>query len=131
MFSFMKVFQIYRNKYFYLCENLPNPAFYVCGDISVNSGPGNARAGMRSIGRYNGVSECTLFAHDLFPSERKGLRASPEQLAPQLLPRRCRASAAQEEIPCGVFSRFVIVFQLFTQGWLRRAEQRDAFINSC
>ena len=47
--------QIYRQTYLPVCDALPMPAFYICGDISVNSGVGTARKMLRDAGAFNGV----------------------------------------------------------------------------
>lgn len=46
--------QLYAEKYFRVCDRLPMPAFYVCGDIAVNSGTGRAREYLDAI-PYNNV----------------------------------------------------------------------------
>ncbi len=38
--------RVYGDQYFATCKSLEQPAFYVCADISVMSGPGRARSFM-------------------------------------------------------------------------------------
>jgi len=42
--------EIYKASYFNVCNQLEQPAFYVCSDISVNSGPGRSQAFMKQLG---------------------------------------------------------------------------------
>jgi hypothetical protein len=46
--------QIFRNKYFDLCDFLPMPAFYICADISVMSG--DIETLLKKVEPYDNVS---------------------------------------------------------------------------
>ena len=42
--------RIYKDKYMIgVCDHLPDPAFYVCSDISVNSGPDQVREFLKEL----------------------------------------------------------------------------------
>lgn len=48
--------EIYKKNYFYPCNSLAQPAFYVCADISVNSGPGKSQQYMKELNNCSGLS---------------------------------------------------------------------------
>lgn len=93
---------IYKKNYFNVCDHLQQPAFYVCSDISINSGPGRASQFLRELGSCG--NDIKGYATRLNEKHRQFYKA----IAP----------------PGSNNARFL-------QGWLNRAASRDRFIQSC
>mmetsp|Transcript_9731 Transcript_9731/g.14361 ORF Transcript_9731/g.14361 Transcript_9731/m.14361 type:complete len:302 (-) Transcript_9731:21-926(-) len=84
------------------CANLPQPAYYVCFDIAVNSGPGRSKQFIREFGGYNG---------------------NPIDFATKLNERH-RSFYISISQPGSKNHKF-------RAGWLRRADHRKQYIASC
>ncbi len=98
--------QIYTNNYFGPggCNPLPQPAFYVCADIAVNSGTGRSQQYLRELG---GLTSTTA----------SGIKSYARKLNDRHRQDYIRWSASGPNAK-------------FRQGWLNRAAHRDAYINA-
>lgn len=95
--------EVYMKSYFGPggCSPLPQPAFYICADISVNSGPGRSKQYLNELGPLKG---------DIKAYARK-------------LNDRHRQDYIKWSAPGTGNERF-------RQGWLNRAAARDRYIDS-
>lgn len=98
--------QIYTNKYFKPggCETLPQPAFYVCADIAINSGTGRSKQYLRELGPLRGNSADAIKSY----ARRLNQRHRQDYI-------KWSSSGSQAK---------------FRQGWLNRAKHRDEYINN-
>ena len=93
--------RIYKDKYMIgVCDQLPDPAFYVCSDISVNSGPDRVREFLEKLGKPG--RNIKAYARELNNMDRAFYK-----------------SIASKNPK----------FEEFLKGWLKRADKRDEFIN--
>lgn len=98
--------QIYTTKYFKPggCESLPQPAFYVCADIAINSGVGRSKQYLRELGPLRGNSADAIKSY----ARRLNQRHRQDYI-------KWSSSGSQAK---------------FRQGWLNRAAHRDQYINN-
>jgi len=95
---------LYEKKYFGPggCNPLPQPAFYVCADIAVNSGVGRSQQYLKEFGGYKG-QDAKSFARQLNERHRKDylIWGAPGKKN-----------------------------HVFLKGWLARADERARYINN-
>lgn len=98
--------QIYTNNYFKPggCDPLPQPAFYICSDIAVNSGTGRSKQYLNEMGPLTDTSAAGIKSY----ARRLNERHRQDYI-------RWSASGPNAQ---------------FRQGWLNRAAHRDAYINA-
>ncbi|XP_057302257.1 uncharacterized protein LOC130636528 [Hydractinia symbiolongicarpus] len=100
--SFKKgVEKLYIKNYLSVCDKLADPAFFVCGDISLNSGPGRVKTFMSELGSPG--------------NDIKGYARRLNQLHRDFYIRITRRNPE---------------YQRFIAGWLQRADERDSYINN-
>jgi len=93
--------QIYRKQYLNTCSALSEPAFFVCADIAVNSGTSRVRRFMKSLGKQgNDIKEYARKLNKLHRAFYKKITRRNHN------------------------------YKKFLKGWLRRADERDYYINS-
>lgn len=99
--------KIYREQYFGPggCSPLPQPIFYVCSDIAVNSGTGRSKQFLRELGAFSGSGSTQIKDYARRLNEKH------------------RAFYKYIGRPGTKNNRFL-------RGWLNRADHRDTYINN-
>ena len=92
--------RIYKDKYMGVCDELPDPAFTVCSDISVNSGPDQGKEFLKNLEKPD--EDIKAYARELNNMHREFSKL-----------------IAQENLE----------LEEFLAVWLKRADKRDEFIN--
>jgi hypothetical protein len=92
---------VYRRNYFYVCDALSQPAFYICADISVNSGPGKSQEFLNKLNGCRNLSS-------------KDCARQMNQMHREFYQYIGRPGTSNNK---------------FLAGWLARADARDRYIN--
>lgn len=93
---------LYVDKYFYVCSQFEMPTYYICSDVSVNSGPGRSKKFIDQL-------------------EEKGKSWSKKKYATEFneLHRQFYKELGKQE-----------KYKPYLKGWLKRAEHRDEYIET-